>query len=115
MTQDLIKNIAKARIFTLAEQVEYAEQQVVSRTLVQNSALTLTLFAFAAGEGLSTHTTPGDALVQVLEGTARITIGGTEHQLEAGQSIVMPADIPHAVDADQAFKMLLTLVKGLPE
>lgn len=115
MTTDLIKNIAKAQVLTLAEQVEYAEQQVVSRTLVQNPALTLTLFAFAAGEGLSTHTTPGDALVQVLEGTARITIGGTEHQLKAGQSIVMPADIPHAVDADQDFKMLLTLVKGLPE
>jgi quercetin dioxygenase-like cupin family protein len=110
-THDLIKNIEKSHVHTMSELVEYSPNKVVSRTLAQNSSLSLTVFAFAAGEGLSTHSAPGDAMVQVLEGQARITIDGKAFVLDAGQTIVMPADIPHAVDADQPFKMLLIVVK----
>jgi quercetin dioxygenase-like cupin family protein len=110
-THDLIKNIEKSHVHAMSELVEYSPNKVVSRTLAQNSSLSLTVFAFAAGEGLSTHSAPGDAMVQVLEGQARITIDGKAFVLDAGQTIVMPADIPHAVDADQPFKMLLIVVK----
>lgn len=112
-TPELIKNLNKSEIFTMAELVEYSPEKVVSRTIAQNKAISLTLFAFAAGEGLSTHAAPGDAMVQILEGQARITIEGEEYILNSGQTIVMPANIPHAVDADQPFKMVLTVVKPL--
>ena len=106
-----IKNVPHAEVLPLADLVSYQPGQVVSRTLAQSEALSLTVFAFAQGEGLSTHSAPGDALVQVLDGEAEITIGGHPHTVSAGQIIVMPAGVPHGLEARQPFKMLLTLVR----
>ena len=90
--------------------VVYQEGQVVSKTLVQNSTVSVTLFAFEKDEEISTHESGGDAMVTVLEGTGRFTIDGREHILKAGQSIVMPARKPHAVYGEERFKMLLMVV-----
>ncbi len=108
---DLIKNIPFSERVVLVDLIEYSAGQVVSRTLAQTKSLTLTLFAFDEGEGLSTHSAPGDALVQVLDGEALITIGGKEVIARAGEVVVMPMDVPHAVQASKRFKMLLTLIK----
>jgi small redox-active disulfide protein 2 len=107
----IIKNISFAEPHNLNELVTYEEGRVVSRTFAQNSSLSLTLFAFDEGEGLSTHTAPGDAMVQILDGEAVINIGGKEMTVSKGQVVVMPADIPHSVTAAKRFKMLLTLIK----
>ena len=77
---------------------------------MQRPEVTVTLFSFGAGEGVSTHSAPGDAIVQILEGEAKITIGGNPLIAKTGDIVVMPANIPHAVDAEQDFKMLLTVV-----
>lgn len=105
-----MKNIAKAEILRLADQVEYQDGQIVSKTLAQNDAVSLTLFAFEKGEEISTHAAGGDAMVTVLEGTGRFTIDDKPHVLTEGQSIVMPVNIPHAVYGEERFKMLLTVV-----
>jgi len=110
-THEMIKNVAKSVIHTTNDLIEYAEQKVVSRTLAQNDYLTLTLFAFAAGEGISSHASTGDAMIQILDGEAQITIGSEKYNVGSGQMIIMPANIPHAVDALKPFKMLLTVVK----
>jgi quercetin dioxygenase-like cupin family protein len=107
----MIKNMPVAEAVDLAALVECQTGKVISRTLTQNSKVTVTLFAFAAGEGLSTHTASGDALVYVLEGEALITIANHEMTVSAGQAVVMPAQVPHAVAAPTAFKMLLVVVK----
>ena len=107
----LIKNISFSEPHNLSELVAYEEGRVVSRTFAQNSLLSLTLFAFDTGEGVSTHTAPGDAMVQILDGEALVNIDGKEMTVSAGQVVVMPADIPHAVTAVKRFKMLLTVVK----
>lgn len=107
----MIKNIPISEVVGLSTLVEYQAGQVVSRTLAQNSSVSVTLFAFAAGEGLSSHTASGDALVHVLDGEALITIDNQEMTVSAGQAIVMPANIPHAVAAATAFKMLLMIIK----
>ena len=104
------KNIDKEEILELKNLVAYQEGQVVSKTLVQNSAVSVTLFAFEKDEEISTHESGGDAMVTVLEGTGRFTIDGREHILKAGQSIVMPARKPHAVYGEERFKMLLMVV-----
>lgn len=104
------KNIHKAEILRLKEQVEYQAGQVVSKTLAQNSALSVTLFAFDNGEEISTHESDGDAMVTCLDGTGRITIDGVEYILHEGDTIVMPARHPHAVYGAEQFKMLLTVV-----
>ena len=95
----------------LASLVEYAEDSVISKTLLNKRAGTLTLFAFDAGQGLSPHTSPYDAVIQVLDGRAVVTIDGQDTQVAAGELIVMPADVPHAVTAEQRFKMLLTMIR----
>ncbi len=105
-----IKNIEHETVLPLAGQVLVQPGQVVSRTLAQNDAVSVTLFAFAKGEEISTHESQGDAMVLVLEGTGRFTVAGTEHLCKAGESIVMPARKPHAVYAPEDFKMLLTVV-----
>lgn len=107
----LIKNIAFSEPHHLADLVEYEEGRVVSRTFAQNPSLSLTLFSFDEGEGLSMHTAPGDAMVHILDGEAMVTVAGKEMTVGKGQIVVMPADIPHSVTAVQRFKMLLTLVK----
>lgn len=104
------KNINKAEILRLKEQVEYQAGQVVSKTLAQNSALSVTLFAFDKGEEISTHESDGDAMVTCFDGTGRITIDGVEYILHEGDTIVMPARHPHAVYGAEQFKMLLTVV-----
>lgn len=104
------KNIDKEEILELKNLVVYQEGQVVSKTLVQNSAVSVTLFAFEKDEEISTHESGGDAMVTVLEGTGRFTIDDREHILKAGQSIVMPARKPHAVYGEERFKMLLMVV-----
>jgi quercetin dioxygenase-like cupin family protein len=95
-----------------ADLVAYQAGAVVSRTLVKKSAGTVTAFAFDAGQGLSEHTAPYDALVQVLHGSASITVGGTPHQVAAGQMLLLPANVPHAVQATARFKMLLTMIRA---
>ncbi len=110
-TPELLKNIAFAQPLDLAGLVDYAEGQVVSRTLAQNNALSLTLFAFDAGEGISAHTVPADALVVVFDGEALVEIDGQEMTVAAGQVVAMPHGKPHALTAKQRFKMLLVVVR----
>ena len=105
-----IKNIEQDTVLSLAGQVEAQPGQIVSRTLAQNRAVSVTLFAFAQGEEISTHDSIGDAMVTVLEGTGRFTIDGKPHILQAGETIVMPARHPHAVYGQERFKMLLTVI-----
>ncbi|MDT8902508.1 cupin domain-containing protein [Anaeroselena agilis] len=111
MSRTFIKNIDFGKTHELAELVDYQPGRVVSLTLVQNEALSMTLFAFAKGEGVSTHSAPGDAMVYIIDGRAEITIGGEKLAAAAGQTVVMPADIPHGLEATEDFKMLLILVK----
>ena len=108
--EQLIKNIAKAEVVTLKDQVAYQEGQVVSKTLAQNNAVSVTLFAFDKGEEISTHESGGDAFVTCLDGVGRITIDGIEYELKEGESIVMPAKHPHAVFGKEQFKMLLVVI-----
>jgi quercetin dioxygenase-like cupin family protein len=100
------------RAVTLAAMTDYVAGSVVSRTLVKNPAGTITVFAFDAGEGLSEHTAKYDALVQVLDGEVLLTIGGKEVPAVAGESVLMPANVPHALHASTPFKMLLTMIRG---
>ena len=108
--ETLIKNVPHAQPFALKGQVEYEGGKVVSLTLAQQPGAGITLFAFDAGEAISTHAAPGDAMATILEGTAQITIDGVAHTLNAGEAIIMPAGIPHAVQAVTAFKMYLVVV-----
>lgn len=105
-----MKNIPKNEVISLAAQISYQDGQVVSKTLAQNNAVSLTLFSFEKGEEISTHSSGGDAMVQVLEGTGRFTVDGVPHILHEGESIIMPAGIPHAVYGEERFKMLLTVI-----
>ncbi|MEW6350489.1 MAG: cupin domain-containing protein [Thermodesulfobacteriota bacterium] len=107
-----VKNIPIAEPQILTGLVDYEEGRVVSRTFAQNKVVSLTLFAFDKGEGLSSHTAAGDAFVHVLDGTASITIGEKTVLVKAGEVVVMPAGIPHALDAHERFKMLLVVIKG---
>ena len=106
-----MKNIEHSKILELKDQVSYLPGQIVSRTLAQNQSVSITLFAFAKGEEISTHESGGDALVTILDGAGCITIEGKEFTLKEGGSILMPANRPHSVSApDQPFKMMLTVV-----
>lgn len=110
MSNQIMKNIDKAKVQNMMELVTYQQGQIVSKTLVQNTAVSQTLFAFDAGEEISSHKSHGDALVQVLDGTAKITVGDDVFTVETGQSIVMPAEVPHAVEAVTQMKFFLTVV-----
>jgi quercetin dioxygenase-like cupin family protein len=107
-----LKNIAVAEPLILMGLVDYQQGRVVSRTFVQNQVISLTLFAFDQGEGLSSHSASGDAFVQILDGEALITIGGKDVTVKAGEVVVMPANVPHSLEARMRFKMLLVVVKG---
>lgn len=98
--------------FAIKNLVNYAEKAVVSKTILKKPTGTITLFAFDKGEGLSEHTAPYEALIQVFDGEAEITIGGVAHTVSKSQSIIMPANVPHAVHAKERFKMMLTMVKS---
>ena len=106
----MIKNMDKAQVMVLKEQVSYQAGQVVSKTLAQNDALSVTVFAFDKDEEISTHESGGDAFVICLDGVGKITIDGVEYELHEGESIVMPAKHPHAVYGKEQFKMLLVVV-----
>ena len=105
-----MKNINKAEVMVLKEQVAYQDGQVVSKTLAQNEALSVTLFSFDKGEEISTHASGGDAFVTCLDGVGEVTIDGVKYELKEGESIVMPAGHPHAVYGKEQFKMLLVVV-----
>ncbi|MGD8276531.1 MAG: cupin domain-containing protein [Gemmatimonadota bacterium] len=92
--------------------IDYQGDSIVSRVLLKSPAGTVTLFAFDRGQELSEHTAPFDALVQVLDGTAAITVGGTRHDVVAGHVIRLPGGIPHAVAATTRFRMLLTMIRA---
>ncbi|WP_283608011.1 cupin domain-containing protein [Faecalispora anaeroviscerum] len=114
MNKPYLKNIDYEKALELSSLVQYQQGQVVSRTLVQNPAVSITLFSFDKGEEISSHSSDGDAILTVLEGDAQITVGGQVNTLTQGQTIVMPSGIPHAVAAANPFKMLLTVVFPYP-
>ena len=102
-----MKNLSKAEVLTQKDQVSYQEGQVVSKTLAQNPFISVTLLAFDKGEEISTHESGGDAFVTCLDGLGKLTIDGEPHIVHEGESIVMPAKHPHAVFAEEKFKMML--------
>lgn len=105
----MYKNIEKQKRLNLKDIVDYAPGQVVSKTLVQNDRVSMTVFSFDKSEEISTHAAGGDAMVTVLEGRGRFTVGGEVFFLEAGETLIMPKDIPHAVYGEERFKMQLTV------
>ena len=105
-----IKNIEHEKVIFLAEEVQIQKGQVVSKTLSQNNAVSITVFAFSKDEEIGTHESKGDAMATVLEGIGRFTVGEKDYICKAGETLVMPATIPHAVYAQEDFKMLLTVV-----
>lgn len=109
--KEMIKNIPFGKAVVINSLVDYEEGRVVSRTLSSKQSVNITLFAFDKNEEISAHTSPGDAMVQILDGDAMINIDGEEIPATAGQVVVMPANVPHSVSAVTRFKMLLTVVK----
>lgn len=95
----------------LAGLVDYASDSVVSKTVLNKPVGTITLFAFDKGQGLSEHSAPYDAVVQVIDGVGRITIDGKDNNVSAGEMIIMPANVPHSVNADEKFKMQLIMIR----
>ena len=104
-----IKNIDHEKVLKIADQVNADADQVVSKTLAQNDFVSVTLFAFSKGEDISTHDSIGDAMVTVLDGTGRFTVGGEIFILTEGETLIMPKDIPHAVYGEEKFKMQLVV------
>ena len=104
--------LTPAQAFLLERLVDYAPGSIVSRALTQSKAGSLTLFAFDAGQGLSEHTAPFDAHVLVLDGTATLSIAGQQVVARAGEIVLMPANVPHALEARERFKMLLAMIRG---
>lgn len=113
MQQQSTKDVKqlKGQILDSVSLVDYQVGSIVSREIIKNDGGRVTLFAFDEDQGLSEHTSPFDALVSILEGTADITVSGKSHRLHAGQLIIMPANAPHALQAAGRFKMMLTIVK----
>ena len=105
-------NVPMAKAFNLAEFVDYADGSVVSKTLIKKDTGNITLFAFDAGQGLSEHKAPFDAVVYLLDGKAEITVGGETNSVSAGEMMIMPANIAHALRAIEPFKMLLVMIRG---
>ena len=111
-TEPKSKGFTGAQVAKAAELVNYQDGAIVSRELVKKPTGTVTVFAFDEGQGLSEHTAPFDALVQVVEGAVEITISGQPHQLRSGEMILMPAGQPHALKALKRFKMILTMIRS---
>ena len=107
-----VLDVCMGRNQKLVSLVEYATDSIVSKTILDKPAGTITLFAFDKGQKLSEHTSPYDAVVQVIDGLAKLTIGGQGVKVWAGDIIIMPANIPHAVTGDEKFKMLLTMIRA---
>lgn len=102
----------KAKVFSFNDSVEYASGGILSKTVLKKETGNISLFSFAKGEALSEHTAPFDAMIQVVDGKGEVTIGGKPYILESGQTIIMPANIPHSVKAVERFKMVLTMIKS---
>jgi len=102
----------KSKVFSYKDSIEYSEGAIVSKTVLKKETGNISLFAFAKGEALSEHTAPFDAMIEVVEGKGEIIIGGRSFILESGQTIIMPANITHAVKAVEKFKMVLTMIKS---
>jgi quercetin dioxygenase-like cupin family protein len=111
MENDSVSNDIRGKVMMLADSVQYQTEAVVSRTLIDKKVGTVTAFAFDDGQGLSEHTAPYDALVEVLDGEAEITISGDPMRLKKGEMVVMPANKPHALRAVTRFKMLLIMIR----
>lgn len=107
MSAELIGKVLK-----IADLIEYQEGAVVSREIIKKETGTVTIFAFDKGEGLSEHTAPFDAMVQVVDGKAEIIISGKSNVVNAGEMIIMPANVPHALNALERFKMVLTMIRS---
>ncbi|MDF2944022.1 MAG: cupin protein [Herbinix sp.] len=105
-----VKNIEASKVLKLEEELTYQKGQVVSKTLVQNKNVSLTLFSFDKGEEISSHASDGDAMVTVLDGTGRFTVGNEVFLLNKGETLIMPNQVPHAVYGEEQFKMLLTVI-----
>lgn len=99
------------KIYKLKEDIDYADKSIVSKTLVDKKTGTITLFSFDEGQGLSEHTAPYDAVVEIIDGQAEITVGGKVIEAQEGQLVIMPANIPHSLKAKNKFKMLLTMIR----
>ena len=108
-------NSTAPEVHNLKQMLQYQEQAVVSRMLVKNPAGNVTLFAFDGNEGLSEHTAPYDALIIGVEGRAEVSLAGVRHTLGEGDSLLMPANVPHAVHPVGGFKMLLIMIRGVKE
>lgn len=104
-------NMTATDVQDLGEMVAYQPGSVVSRKILGGKGGNVTLFAFAEGEGLTEHTSPYEALILILDGEARVRVGGTDHTVATGQAMTLPADVPHALDADVPFKMMLTMIR----
>ncbi len=102
----------KSKIFTLVSEVGYSRGGIVSKQIIKKDTGNITLFSFDQGQGLSQHTAPFDAFVQMIEGEGIVTIDNHDYRLCAGDSLIMPAGIPHAIHAPVSFKMVLTMIKG---
>lgn len=105
-----LKNIELATIIKLEEEINYQKGQVVSKTIVQNANVSMTLFSFDKGEEISTHSSDGDALVTVLDGVGRFTVGDEVFIVNKGETIIMPSNVPHAVFGEEQFKMILIVI-----
>ena len=102
----------KAKVFSFNDSIEYASGGILSKTVLKKETGNISLFSFVKGEALSEHTAPFDAMIQVVDGKAEVIIGGKSFILESGQTIIMPANIPHSVKALEKFKMVLTMIKS---
>jgi quercetin dioxygenase-like cupin family protein len=107
-----INEFEKSKVFSFNESVEYSGGGIVSKTVLKKQSGNISLFSFAKGEALSEHTAPFDAIIMVVDGKGEVIIGGKSFILEAGQTIIMPADITHAVNAVEKFKMVLIMIKS---
>ena len=105
-------NAVKGKAFNLKESVDYADGSVVSKTLIKKDIGNVTLFAFDAGQGLSEHTAPFDALVYIIDGKAQVVIDSKEYTLDNGEMIMMPANKPHSLKAIEKFKMVLVMIRA---
>lgn len=104
--------LEKGIIFSANKVIDYADGGVISKELVHNNAGSVTLFSFDAGQGLSEHSAPFDALIQVIEGKMELTVEGTKHVISAGESFIIPSGAPHSVNAAERFKMIITMIRG---
>ncbi len=105
----------RATVYNIQESIEYQDNSIVSKTVIDEETGSITLFAFDKGQNLSEHSAPHEAMVQVIDGVGEYTIGGETHRLKAGEMLVMPASIPHSVRAPEKFKMVLSMIKNVED